>query len=202
MELLEEIRKVIDLVEENPDSTLYSTTVIDLEELINFAIEIGKLAAKSNVANTPYKFPTDPKLVEIYNAYIKLLDLLIPIKDLTNYNNLIHIGTPTCKLFSEINMICQVGEYIDPGGEIGERKKILLCKIAKLGLEVESKRKLFEKYNDTHQIYIDEKQYILLKELYNEYITQEKKQQLREAVKKVFELIEYEYNRGRNINLW
>ena len=171
MELLEEIKKVIEMVEENPDSkNLQSAAVIDLEELINFAIEIGKLAAKSNVANTPYKFPTDTKLVEIYNEYIKLLDLLIPVKDLTNYDNLIHIGTPTCELFSEINMICQVGEYIDPGGEIGERKKNLLCKIAKLGLEIESKRKLFEKYNDTHQIYIDEKQYIFLKNLYNEYI--------------------------------
>lgn len=202
MELLEELKELIRIAELNPETRLIeSSKIIDLERLTNLAIEIGILAKKYNVANTDYKFPTEPLLVEIYNDYIKLLDLVLPVDSLKDYSNLIHIGTPICEFFSQINMICQIGEYIDPGGLEGRRKKELLCKIAKLGLIVEKQKKAISEGKSNDQLHITDEEYDYLKNLYSEYMLIENKENLKTAVQKVFKIIENEYSEERRV-IW
>lgn len=200
MELLEELKELVQIVKEYPEKGIIeSSDIIDLEKLTNLAIEIGILAKKYNVANTDYKFPTEPLLVEIYNEYIKLLDLVLPVDSLKDYSNLIHIGTPICELFSQINMICQIGEYIDPGGIEGRNKKELLCKIAKLGLIVEKQKKAIAEGKSNNQLHITDEEYEYLKTLYSEYMMIENKDYLKLAVQKVFKMIEDECFEERRV---
>lgn len=200
MEILKELKELVQIVKEYPEKGIIeSSDIIDLEKLTNLAIEIGILAKKYNVANTDYKFPTEPLLVEIYNEYIKLLDLVLPVDSLKDYSNLIHIGTPICELFSQINMICQIGEYIDPGGIEGKKKKELLCKIAKLGLIVEKQKKAIAEGKSNNQLHITDEEYEYLKTLYSEYMMIENKDYLKLAVQKVFKMIEDECFEERSV---
>lgn len=200
MELLDELKELVKIMETYPEKRiLENSDILDLEKLTDFAIEIGILAKNNNVSNTYYKFPTNPKLVEIYNEYIKLLDLVLPVETLSDYSKLIHIGTPICELFSQINMICQIGDYIDPGGIEGKKKKELLCKIAKLGLIVEKQKKAIAEGKSSNQLHITDEEYEYLKNLYQEYMIIEQKELLKVSVQKVFKLIETEYNDERRI---
>lgn len=188
MSLLERIEGINRWIEENPnvkDPNMY--------EIMDCTVELGKLARKANVGDMPGKYPEEGELQDTYKAYRNMVNHRISHEVLSNPDSLVNYKSELYGLFCEINMRCQMGEYIDPEGMAGQNKKELLCRLSGVGLFIEQQKHAINNGQNIEKIYDNESEFERIKSLYQDYMSQEHPQSSNQ-ITSLFESIEKEYN--------
>ncbi|MCX8074917.1 MAG: hypothetical protein N2749_04960 [Clostridia bacterium] len=174
MNLLDRLKEINKWIEENP-----SITDPDMYVIMECTVELGEMANKAKVFNMPDKYPVSGELKEIYCEYNKMLEYRLPERNvIDSKNSLMSYGSPLHKLFMEVSIRSQLGEYKDLLGVSGYNKKKLLCKLVEIALGIEKRKRdrevIFTGAVLTHQeknpLYNNKEEFDKLTVLYLDYI--------------------------------
>lgn len=142
-DLLSRMKGINSWISENPD-----ITDPNMYEMIDCMTSIGVAAREEDIAHKPTKFPEEgTELFEIYKEWYKMHKSRMSRDKVEQENHPVNVNTDLYKYYSELNMICCMGDLPLPEDE-AKREDYLEClkKIGSVSLFINQQERDNPKY--------------------------------------------------------